>query len=153
MSDPEDGPGSHYTNPLFRKELKKVIDFELKCSLGRNYRVFTTSETDTIDNPLSRCIDVYLEALEYGLRFPLPKIMMEILQYTILQLPNLFPMRGRPFYRSLPLVSLKILSAPPRPSLTCTSSSVTSRRLGERLVSNSLSTWVHVCFRQAFFCS
>ena len=50
-SDPEDGPGTHYIDPSFRNELRKVINFEVKFSFRRNYRVIVPSPTDTVDNP------------------------------------------------------------------------------------------------------
>ena len=31
-SDPEDGPRTHYIDPSFRNELRKVINFEVKLS-------------------------------------------------------------------------------------------------------------------------
>ena len=88
-SDLEDGLDSHYINPFHCDELKKIINFEVKYSFQRNYRVIVPSPTDAIDNPPPRCIGVYLEALEYDLQFPLPKIVMEILQMydiTVVQL-------------------------------------------------------------------
>jgi len=42
--------------------------------------VVIPSLMDTMDNPSSVCIVVYLEALEHGLQFPLPKVVMEILR-------------------------------------------------------------------------
>jgi len=78
-SNLEDGPDSHYISPLFHKEFKKVIDFKLKYFFRRNYRVLIPSEIKTVDNPPPGCIGVYLEALQYGLWFFLPKIVMKIL--------------------------------------------------------------------------
>ena len=90
-SDPEDGPGTHYIDPSFRNELRKVINFEVKYSFRRNYRVIVPSPTDTIDNPPPGCVAVYLEALELGLRFPLPKIVMDILRTYEIAIAQLVP--------------------------------------------------------------
>jgi len=90
-SDPEDGPGTHYIDPSFRSELRKVINFELKFSFRRNYRVIVPNPTDTVDNPPPGCVAVYLEALELGLRFPLPKIVMDILRTYEIAIAQLVP--------------------------------------------------------------
>jgi len=76
-SNPKDGPGTHYIDPSFREELKKMVNFEVKFFFRRNYRVVIPSPTDTVDNPPPCCIAVCLEALEHGLRFPIPKVFME----------------------------------------------------------------------------
>jgi len=60
--------------------VKKIINFEVKFSFKWNYRAVFPSPTDTVNNSPLGCITVYLEALEHGLRFPLPKVVMEILR-------------------------------------------------------------------------
>jgi len=90
-SDPEDRPGTHYIDPSFRNELQKVINFEVKYSFRRNDRVIVTSPTDTVDNPPPGCVAVYLEALELGLRFSLPKIVMDILHTYEIAIAQLVP--------------------------------------------------------------
>ena len=60
--------------------IKKIIDFEMKYSFQYNYMVSVASHADTIDNPSPGCIGVNLEALEYDVQFPLPKIVIKILQ-------------------------------------------------------------------------
>jgi len=57
-SDLDEGAGSHYINPSFHRELKKVTDFEMKFSFERNYRVIVLSPTDTVVKPPSSCIVV-----------------------------------------------------------------------------------------------
>ena len=52
----------------------------MKFSFRRNYRVLVPCPIDTVDKPAPGCVAVYLEVLELGLRFPLPKIIMEILR-------------------------------------------------------------------------
>ena len=72
---PEDDPSIHYIDRSFRDGLKMIIDFQIKFSFKRNYWVVILSPTDTVNNPPPGCIAVYLEALEYGLRFPYPKLL------------------------------------------------------------------------------
>ena len=67
------GPGTHYIDPC-------GINFKVKFSFRRNFRVIVPSSTDTVDKSSPGCVAVYLAALELGLRFPLPKITMEILR-------------------------------------------------------------------------
>ena len=76
-SNLEDGPGTHYIDPSFRDELRKIVNFEVKFSFRQNYRVIIPNPTDTVDNPPPGCVAVYLEALQLGLRFPPPKLAME----------------------------------------------------------------------------
>jgi len=45
-SDPEDGLGTHYIDPSFRDELRKIVNFDVKFSFRRNYRVLVPSPTD-----------------------------------------------------------------------------------------------------------
>ena len=71
--------------------MRKVINFEVKFSFRRNYRVIVPSPTDTVDNPPPGCVAVYLEALELGLRFPLPKIIMDILRTYDISIAQLVP--------------------------------------------------------------
>jgi len=91
----EDGPGTHYIDPSFRNELRKIVNFEVKFSFRRNYQVLVPSPTDTVDTPPPGCVAVYLEASELGLRFPLSKIVVDILctyDVAIAQLvPNAWP--------------------------------------------------------------
>jgi len=89
-SDPEDGPMTHYIDPAFHKELQKITNFEVKFSFRRNFRVIVPSSTDTVDKPPPSCA-VYLEALELGLRFSLPKIAMEILRTYNISIAHLVP--------------------------------------------------------------
>jgi len=51
-SDLEDGPGTHYINPSFRDELKKMVNFEVKFSFKRKYQVVIPSPIDIFDNSL-----------------------------------------------------------------------------------------------------
>ena len=90
-SDPEDGPRTHYIDPAFRNELRKIINFEVKFSFRRNVRVIAPSSTDTVDKPPPGCVAVYLEALELGLYFSLPKIAMEILRTYDISIAQLVP--------------------------------------------------------------
>jgi len=90
-SDSKDGPGTHYIDLSFRDELKKIINFEVKFSFKRNYWVVIPSPTNTVDNPPPGCIAVYLEVLEHGLRFPLPKVIMEILHSYDISISQLVP--------------------------------------------------------------
>ena len=87
----EDRPNTHYIYPSFRNELRKIINFEVKFSFKRNYRVVVPSPTNIVDNPPLGCIAVYLEALEHGLRFPLPKVVMEILCTYDIAIAQLVP--------------------------------------------------------------
>ena len=90
-SFPEDGPDTHYIDPSFHDELGKIVNFEVKFSFRRNYRVLIPSPTDTVDKPPLGCVAVYLEALELELRFPLPKIIMEILCTYDVSIAQLIP--------------------------------------------------------------
>ena len=90
-SDPEDGPSTHYIDPSFRDELQKIVNFEVKFSFRRNYRVIIPNPTNTIDRPPRGCVTVYLEALELGLLFPLPKVAMEILRTYDISIAQLVP--------------------------------------------------------------
>jgi len=78
-SDPYNRHGTHYIDPFFCYELKKIVDFEVRLCFKWNYRVVIPSSTDTVDNSPSGCIAVYLEALKHGLRFSLLKVIMKIL--------------------------------------------------------------------------
>jgi len=89
--DLEDGPDTHYIEPSFCNELKKIVDFEVKSSFKRNYRVGIPSPSDTIDNPLPICVVVYIEALEHGLQFSLPTVVMEIFRTYDLAIAQLVP--------------------------------------------------------------
>jgi len=89
--DPEDGPGTHYIDPSFHDELQKLVNFEVKFSFRRNHRVLIPSPTDTIDNPPPGCVAVYLEALELGLRFPLLRIVVDILRTYDIAIAQLVP--------------------------------------------------------------
>ena len=67
------------------------MNFEVKFSFRRNYRVIIPCPTDTVDKPPLGCVTVYLEALELGLRFSLPKIAMEILRTYDIAIAQLVP--------------------------------------------------------------
>ena len=71
--------------------LSKSIDFEVKYSFRRNYKVIVPSHTNTIDNAPLRYISVYLETLEYNLQFSLPRIVMKILQIYDIIVAQLVP--------------------------------------------------------------
>jgi len=90
-SDPEDSPDTHYIDPSFQDELRKIINFEVKFSFRRNYRVIITSPTDTVDKPPPGCVAVYLEALELDLHFPLPKVTIEILRTYNISIAQIVP--------------------------------------------------------------
>ena len=76
-SDPEYIPGSHYINSSFSGEVSKVTDFVVTFSFKSNHRVIVPLPINTVVNPPLSCIAMYLEALEHGLRFPLPQIVMQ----------------------------------------------------------------------------
>jgi len=66
-------------NPSFLSELKQIVDFEVRFSFKRNYQVVIPSPSNAIDD-LAGCVTIYLKALEHGLRFSLPKVIMRILR-------------------------------------------------------------------------
>ena len=90
-SGPEDGPRTHYVDPVFRNSLRKIRNFEVKFSFRRNFPVIVPSSTGMVDKPPPGCMAVYLETLELGLRFPLPKIAMEILRTYDISIAQLVP--------------------------------------------------------------
>jgi len=49
------------------------------------------SHTNIVENPQSGCTSLYLKALEYGLWFLLPNIVMEILQIYDITVAQLVP--------------------------------------------------------------
>jgi len=48
-SNPKDGPGTHYIDPAFRNELRKIRNFEVKFSFRWNFWVIVPSSTDTVN--------------------------------------------------------------------------------------------------------
>ncbi|KAJ8441233.1 hypothetical protein Cgig2_033957 [Carnegiea gigantea] len=76
--DPQDGPSSHFPNPKVVPTLKRTsLEKEYRLPAGYN---FVISKVDATVNELpARCISVYRTALNYGLRFPLHPVIVDIL--------------------------------------------------------------------------
>jgi len=150
-SDPEDGPGTHYIDPSFRNELQKVINFEVKYSFRRNYRVIAPSPTDTVNNPPPGCVAVYLEALELGLRFPLPKIVMDILRTYEVAIAQLVPNAWASILSFAATCKLKTLRVHGACFHLYPYHSVEQQDLwGKRVVPDHRAPWIPFCTRQTY---
>ena len=75
---PQDGPGSHFPDPL-------VVPTLMRMALEKQYLfpagyTFVIPEVDaTVIEPPVKYIAVYCAALNYGLRFPLHPVIEEIM--------------------------------------------------------------------------
>lgn len=77
-SDPQDGQTTYFPNPKVVLSLKRLT-LEEKYLLHAGYK-FIIPDTDAIiKKPPSKCIAVYRVTFTYGVRFPLPPIIVEIL--------------------------------------------------------------------------
>ncbi|KAJ8420465.1 hypothetical protein Cgig2_031988 [Carnegiea gigantea] len=77
-SDPQDGPGSHFSYPKAVAKLKRSA-LEKQELLPAEYS-FVIPEPDATVNELpAKCIAIYRAALDYGIRFPLHPVTKEIL--------------------------------------------------------------------------
>ena len=65
--DSKDKPNTHYIDPSFHDNLKKISTFKLSFSFKHNYRVIVPSPTDIMMNSHPGCIMVYLESLKHDL--------------------------------------------------------------------------------------
>lgn len=77
-SDLQDGPSSHFPNPRVMRTLKRLV-LEKKYLLLVGYKFNIPDPNATVNKPPPGCIVIYRAAFSYGLRFPLHKVIVEIL--------------------------------------------------------------------------
>ncbi|KAJ8419891.1 hypothetical protein Cgig2_017701 [Carnegiea gigantea] len=83
-SDSQNGPGSHFPDPKVVTKLKRSA-VEKQYLLPAEYS-FVIPKANAIVNELpAKCIAVYRATLNYGLRFPLHPVVMEILNNSGVQ--------------------------------------------------------------------
>ncbi|KAJ8435881.1 LOW QUALITY PROTEIN: hypothetical protein Cgig2_008421 [Carnegiea gigantea] len=76
--DPLDGPSTHFSNLKVTLSLKRTA-LETKYLLPPGYS-FVIPEADvTVNEPPQKCIAIYQVAFNYGVRFPLHPVIVEIL--------------------------------------------------------------------------
>jgi len=76
--EPEDGPGSHFPNPKVVPTLKRTT-FEKEYLLPAGYTFVIPESYMTVNELPTKCIAVYRTTLNYGHRFPLHPVIVDIL--------------------------------------------------------------------------
>ncbi|KAJ8433142.1 hypothetical protein Cgig2_007106 [Carnegiea gigantea] len=77
-SDSQDDPGSHFPDPKVVTELKRSA-LEKQYLLPVGYTLVIPEADATVNEPAAKCIAVYRVSFNYGLRFFLHPVIMEIL--------------------------------------------------------------------------
>jgi len=77
-SDPKDGPGSHFADPKAITKLKRSA-LEKQYLLPAEYSFVILESDATVNESPVNCIAVYRVALNCGLRFPLHRVIREVL--------------------------------------------------------------------------
>ena len=77
-SDPQDDPRSHFPDPKPVTKLK-MLAFEKKYLLPAEYSFVILESDATVNESPVNCIAVYRVALNCGLRFPLHRVIREVL--------------------------------------------------------------------------
>jgi len=90
-SDPQNGPGSHFSDPKAVTKLKRSA-LEMQYLLPIEYSFGIPEPDATVNESPAKCIGVYRVALNYGLRFPLHPVIREILNKYELEPEQIVPM-------------------------------------------------------------
>ncbi|KAJ8438700.1 hypothetical protein Cgig2_011883 [Carnegiea gigantea] len=78
-SDPLDGLGTHFLNPKVVSSLKRTA-LEMKYLLPAGYSFVIPEADATVNVPPPKCIVVCQPSLNYGARFPLHSMILELLK-------------------------------------------------------------------------
>ena len=78
-SNLQDGPGTHFPNPKVVPSLKRMA-LEKKYLLFAGYSFVIPEPDATVNKPPSNCIVIYRVAFNYGVRFPLHPVNVEIFE-------------------------------------------------------------------------
>jgi len=77
-SDPLDGPSTHFPNPKVTLSLKRMA-LEKTYFLSAGYSFVILKADAIVNEPPPKCVAIYRVAFNYGMRFPLHPIIVEIL--------------------------------------------------------------------------
>jgi len=77
-SDLQDRPSTHFPNPRVMCTLKRPV-LEKKYLLPTGYKFIIPDPNATVNKPARGCIAIYRATFSYGLRFPLYKVIVDML--------------------------------------------------------------------------